>query len=83
MPIARIDETFPLTCPLCGATLRIIAFIPETAPVHRILDPIGEPHQPPPSSRLAHHPSGSMPRSGASSTKTSISTAARLSPING
>ena len=48
MRIARIYETFPLTCPLCGATMRIVAFIPETAPVHRILDPIDEPHQPPP-----------------------------------
>jgi len=39
---------YPLTCPVCGATLRIIAFITEAAPVHRILDHIGEPHQPPP-----------------------------------
>jgi hypothetical protein len=65
MLIARIYETFPLTCPVCGATMRIIAFdvqgctnaaggrmpgaaITETAPIHQILDHIGEPHQPPP-----------------------------------
>jgi hypothetical protein len=48
MLIARIYETFPLACPVCGATMRIIAFITETAPAHRILDHIGEPHQPPP-----------------------------------
>jgi hypothetical protein len=48
MLIARIYETFPLACPVCGATMRIIAFITETAPVHQILDHIGEPHEPPP-----------------------------------
>jgi len=48
MLIASIYETFPLACPVCGATMRIIAFITETAPVHRILDHIGETHQPPP-----------------------------------
>ena len=35
-------------CPVCGATMRIIAFITETAPVHQILGHIGDPHQPPP-----------------------------------
>jgi hypothetical protein len=48
MLITRIYETFPLACPVCGATMRIIAFITETAPIHQILDHIGEPHQPPP-----------------------------------
>jgi hypothetical protein len=65
MLIARIYETLPLACPVCGATMRIIAFdvqgctnaaggrmpgaaITEAAPVHQILDHIGEPHQPPP-----------------------------------
>jgi hypothetical protein len=45
-------ETLPLACPVCEATMRIIAFITETAPVHRILDHIGELHQPP----LIHPP---------------------------
>jgi hypothetical protein len=57
-------ETFPLTCPVCGATMRIIAFdvqggtnaaggrLPGAAitgtPVHQILDHLGEPHESPP-----------------------------------
>ena len=35
--LARIYEAFPLTCPGCGAGLRIIAFLTATAPVQRIL----------------------------------------------
>jgi len=37
-----------LTCPHCGADMRIVAFITETAPVARMLMHIGEPPQPPP-----------------------------------
>ncbi len=48
MLIARIYETFPLVCPNCGATMRIMAFIIEAAPIRHILQQIGEPHEPPP-----------------------------------
>ena len=34
--------------PKCGADMRIVAFITETAPVERILTHVGEPAQPPP-----------------------------------
>jgi hypothetical protein len=47
MLLARIYEAFPLTCPKCGAEMRIIAFITEAAPVQRILNHIGEPATPP------------------------------------
>jgi hypothetical protein len=47
MLLARIYEAFPLTCPTCGAEMRIVAFITEAAPVQRILDHIGEPTTPP------------------------------------
>jgi hypothetical protein len=48
MRLARRFESLPLTCPHCGADMRIVAFITETAPVARILMHIGEPPQPPP-----------------------------------
>ena len=41
--IVRLFLTLPLVCPRCGADMRIIAFITETAPVRRILTHIGEP----------------------------------------
>jgi hypothetical protein len=47
MLLARIYEVFPLTCPRCGADMRIVAFITEASPVQRILNHIGEPAQPP------------------------------------
>ena len=45
--IARLFLTLPLVCPRCGADMRILAFITETAPVRRILNHIGEPAEPP------------------------------------
>ena len=45
--LARIYEAFPLTCPGCGAEMRIIAFVTATAQVQRILKHIGEPSTPP------------------------------------
>lgn len=42
----RLFESIPLTCPNCGADMRIVAFITEAAPVERILTHIGEPAQP-------------------------------------
>ncbi len=46
--LARIYEISPLICSHCGAPVRIVAFITETAPIQRILQHIGEPHEPPP-----------------------------------
>ena len=48
MLLARLFACLPLTCPSCGAHMRIVAFITEAAPVERILTPIGQPAQPPP-----------------------------------
>jgi hypothetical protein len=47
MQLARLDEAFPLTCPQCGADMRIIAFIAEAVDGRTILEPIGEPATPP------------------------------------
>ena len=44
---ARSDEALPLTCPRCGAEMRIIAFMAEAVDVRAILEPIGEPATPP------------------------------------
>ena len=46
--LARIYEVFPLVCPHCGAPMRIIAFVTDTASVTHILRHLGEPTQPPP-----------------------------------
>ena len=46
MLLARIYEVFPLLCPHCGAPMRIIAFVTDTASVTRILQHLGEPTQP-------------------------------------
>ncbi len=48
MLLARLFESLPLTCPNCGADMRIIAFITDAAPVERMLTHIGEPPRPPP-----------------------------------
>ena len=45
--IARLFEIFPLTCPHCGAEMKIIAFVTETPSVRAILAHIGEPTRPP------------------------------------
>lgn len=47
MLLARLYEAFPLTCPICGAEMRIIAFIRESIDVRAILEHIGEPATPP------------------------------------
>jgi hypothetical protein len=47
MLLARIDEGFPLLCPHGGAPMRIIAFVTDTPSVTRMLQPLGEPTQPP------------------------------------
>jgi hypothetical protein len=48
MLLARLFESLPLVCPNCGADMRIIAFVTDTAPVEQILTHIGEPPRPPP-----------------------------------
>jgi hypothetical protein len=45
--IARIYEVFPLSCPKCGGTMRIIAFIDEPGAIKQILTHLGEPTTPP------------------------------------
>jgi len=47
MLIARIYEVFPLVCPHCGAEMRLIAFVCDTASLTRILEHIGEPTKAP------------------------------------
>ena len=47
MLLARIYEAFPLSCPICHAQMRIIAFINDASDVRKILDHIGESAQPP------------------------------------
>jgi hypothetical protein len=39
--IARIDEVFPMLCPLCGGQMRIFAFITGSACIRKILEHIG------------------------------------------
>ena len=41
--LARLYQVFPLACPLCGAEMRIIAFITDGPTVRDILDHLGEP----------------------------------------
>ena len=45
--IARIYEVFPLSCPKCGGTMRIIAFIDEPGAIKQILTHLGVPTTPP------------------------------------
>ena len=47
MLLARIYECLPLTCPKCGQSMRLIAFIMEPPVVEKILIHIGEPTEPP------------------------------------
>jgi hypothetical protein len=46
--LARIYEGFPLTCPDCGADMRILAFITAAEPVDAILTHLGLPATAPP-----------------------------------
>ena len=53
--LALIYAVFPLVCPLCGAEMRVIAFITDPPTIHDILDLLGEhtapPRMRPPSAR--------------------------------
>jgi hypothetical protein len=46
--LARIYEVFPLTCPGCGADMRILAFITAAEPLDAILSHLGLPTTAPP-----------------------------------
>jgi hypothetical protein len=46
--LARIYEVFPLTCPDCGADMRILAFVTAAEPVDAILGHLALPTSPPP-----------------------------------
>ena len=45
--LARIYEVFPLVCPLCGAEMRVIAFITDAPTIRDLLVHLGEPTAPP------------------------------------
>jgi hypothetical protein len=45
--LACIYEIFPLRCALCGAEMRIIAFITQAPALNTILAHLGEPTTPP------------------------------------
>ena len=45
--LARIYEVFPLLCPLCGAQMRIIAFVTDPPTIRDLLLHLGEPTAPP------------------------------------
>jgi hypothetical protein len=45
--LVRIDVAFPLLCPLCGANLRVSAFITDASTIRDILVHLDEPTAPP------------------------------------
>jgi len=63
--LARIYEVFPLLCPMCGAEMRIIAFIVDRAIVRDILVHLGEPTAPPPIAPARGPPLWDLPDAGA------------------
>jgi hypothetical protein len=46
--LARIYEVFPLRCPECGHTMRILALLNDPTPIHAILQHLDLPTSPPP-----------------------------------
>ncbi len=60
MLLARIYEVFPLVCVHCGAEMRILAFVSQTASVTRILEHIGELAKPPRLSPARDPPAGEV-----------------------
>jgi len=59
------DEVFPLVCPMCGAEMRIIAFLTDPAAVRAILAHLGEPTAPPPIAPARDPPLWNLPDAGA------------------
>jgi hypothetical protein len=62
--LARIYEVFPLVCPLCGAEMRVIAFITDPPTIHDILVHVGEPTAPPRIAPARGPPLGDLPDAG-------------------
>ena len=62
--LARIDEVFPLRCPLGSGEMRIIAFITAAAVVRDILIHLGEPTAPPRIAPARGPPLGELPPAG-------------------
>ena len=54
--IARLYECLPLSCPRCGADMKLIAFITEPITIRALLTHRGEPAQPPPLAPRARAP---------------------------
>jgi len=63
--LARIYEVFPLLCPLCGADMRIIAFITDASTTRDILVHLGEPTAPPRIAPARGPPLWDLPDAGA------------------
>jgi len=63
--LARIYEVFPLLCPLCGADMRIIAFITDASTTRAILVHLGEPPAPPRIAPARGPPLWDLPDAGA------------------
>jgi hypothetical protein len=62
--IARIYEVSPLTCPGCGAEMRILAFITDPAPIVAILRHLNLPTRPPALSPARGPPQPDLPLDG-------------------
>jgi len=62
--IARIYEVSPLSCPGCGAEMRILAFLTDPAPVVAILRHLDLPTQPPALSPARGPPQPDLPLEG-------------------
>jgi hypothetical protein len=63
--LAGIYEVFPLVCPLCGAEMRIIAFITDASSIRDILVHLGEPIAPPRVASARGPPLWNLPAAGA------------------
>ena len=63
--LARIYEAFPLLCPLCGAEMRIIAFVTDASAIRDILAHLGEPTAPPRIAPARGPPLWDLPAAGA------------------
>ena len=63
--LARFYEVFPLVCPLCGAEMRIIAFLTDPVAVRAILAHLGEPTAPPRIAPARGPPPWDLPDAGA------------------
>ncbi len=84
--LARIYETFPLTCPTCAAPSTLIAVLTDPEPIAQILAHIGEPSSPPRLHRdggrpRPSSPSGSMPPTTTRSPRSTPRTTSIQHPL--